>query len=137
MVDRLGRVRIMDFGLATFLGEVSNLTNDGLVMGTPRYMSPEHLDRTLGAVDERSDLFAVGTILYQMLTGSPTTGGDSISQLITEVLQKLPPHPRESNPGIPEELSLACMKALQKRKQDRYAGAEEFLGELKSLDLQT
>jgi serine/threonine-protein kinase len=117
-----GTAKVADFGIARV--ESSNLTQAGMVLGTPSYMSPEQF---MGqTVDGRSDLFSAGVILYQLLTGEkPFTG--SVTTIMHKVLQEEPLPPSKLNVQVPRAFDAVIRKALAKRPDERYQTAREFL----------
>jgi serine/threonine-protein kinase len=121
MILEDGTVKVADFGIARI--EQSNLTQTGMILGTPSYMSPEQF---MGqTVDGRSDLFSGGVILYQLLTGEkPFTG--SITTIMHKVLQEEPLPPSKLNVQVPRAFDAVIQKALAKRPDERYQTAHEF-----------
>jgi eukaryotic-like serine/threonine-protein kinase len=116
-----GSVKVADFGIAHI--ESSELTQVGAVLGTPSYMSPEQIQGL--PIDGRSDLFSVGVILYQFLTGErPFTGSSTIT--MRKVLEETPLAPSRFNVQIPGAMDAVVRKALEKRADDRYQTADEF-----------
>lgn len=122
--DRKGSdlVKVVDFGIARApADEQQNLTRTGMIIGTPEYMSPEQL---IGdPVDGRSDIYSLGCILYQMLTGEQAFGGPT-AQVITRRLTEPPPRPREKNPAIPKPLDDLIVTALARTPQERFQTME-------------
>ncbi|MCJ7580277.1 MAG: protein kinase, partial [Candidatus Aminicenantes bacterium] len=131
MIDRDGNARIMDFGIARLYRE-KGITEAGIMIGTPEYMSPEQVEAL--DVDLRSDLYSLGVILYEMVTGMLPFKGDT--SLITAVKHKTetPQDPRTFNTQIPVELSNIILKCLEKKKDKRYQTAEEVLADLSTLE---
>lgn len=125
MIAADGQVKITDFGIARI--DSSNLTQAGVVMGTPTYMSPEQF---LGQeADHRADLYACGVILYQLLTGQRPFSGSVISIMRQVTQQELPP-PSHTNPDVPAQLDEIVKKAMAKQPAERYQGAAEFMAAL-------
>jgi eukaryotic-like serine/threonine-protein kinase len=122
-----GSVKVADFGIAHI--DSSSLTQDGSVMGTPSYMSPEQI---LGLpVDGRSDLFSAGVILYQFLTGERPFSGSSTTTM-QKVLKEDPLPPTTLNVQLPDAIDAVVRKALAKRPEDRYQTAAEFAADLRA-----
>jgi serine/threonine-protein kinase len=117
MVPKGGPLKLADFGIAHVSD--STLTQDGALIGTPHYMSPEQF---MGQkLDGRSDLFSVGVILYEMLTGEKPFTGEALSTVMHHVIRTQPAPPSELNFNVPDTLSMVVMKAMSKRSADRYA----------------
>jgi tRNA A-37 threonylcarbamoyl transferase component Bud32 len=127
MIDRDGEAKIMDFGLARTPHAVK-LTEVGHTVGTPSFMSPEQLNGE--ALDPRSDIFALGVIMYQMLTGRLPFEADSTLNLALQHKTHRPPHPRSLNPQISEELGRIVLKCLEIDKEERYSGTPGLLADL-------
>jgi len=131
MIDRDGNARIMDFGIARSL-KSRGITGAGVMVGTPEYMSPEQVEGL--EVDQRSDLYSLGVILYEMVTGKiPFTGKTPLSIAMKHKSEK-PQDPSEVNPQVPEGLSRVILKCLEKEKEKRYKTAEELLSELNKIE---
>jgi eukaryotic-like serine/threonine-protein kinase len=123
-------VKVLDFGLAKLtLGEekVSHKTRTGSVMGTPYYMAPEQCEGKAG-VDYRADIYSLGVILFEMMTGSVPFGGEGYGEIIVKHLTQAPPSPRALNPAITPAQEAVVMRALAKPRESRYASMEEFRG---------
>ena len=131
MIDREGNVRILDFGIARSLQQ-KKITEAGIIMGTADYMSPEQLEGK--EADHRSDIYAMGVILYEMLTGKLPFEGDSPLSIALKHKTELPPDPRRLNPQIPEDLSRLILRCLEKEKERRYKTAEEILSDLDKIE---
>lgn len=129
-IDPNGSVRIMDFGIAREIAG-PDLTATGMIIGTPYYMSPEQAAGK--SADERTDIYALGTILYEMVTRQPPFQGESGFSVALKHQMEIPKHPRELNAQIPETLDRLIIKCLAKKKEERYQSAEELLAELTPL----
>ena len=115
-----GRVKVTDFGISRI--EASHLTHSGSVIGTPSYMSPEQCRGE--HVDQRSDIFSAGTVLYELLTGQRPFPGKTFTEVIHRVLQEEPREIREIVPSVPAGVRAALLRALAKRPADRFATAQ-------------
>lgn len=122
------RVKITDFGIARM--STSSGTLAGTVMGSPRYMAPEQVVGK--AVDGRSDLFALGVVLYELLTGESPFDGDNINTTMYRIVNEVPSPPRTLNPRIPEVFDYIVTKSLAKQPEDRYQSAKELATDLKN-----
>ncbi len=126
-----GRALVADFGLARAIGaaDYEKLTKTGVIVGTVFYMSPEQL-REDKDLDQRADIYSLGCILYEMLTGAPPYTGPSIKELVMKILRAPIPSAREQVPGIPEALDQAIARTLAKGMSERFASMEEFAAAL-------
>jgi eukaryotic-like serine/threonine-protein kinase len=131
MIDREGNVRIMDFGIARSL-KVKGLTGAGVVVGTPEYMSPEQIEGQ--EVDSRSDIYSLGIILYEMMTGHVPFEGETFLSIAVKQKTQRPRPPRELNPQIPEDFVNVILRCLEKDKAARYQKVEDVLGELDKIE---
>ncbi|WP_445402613.1 protein kinase domain-containing protein [Streptomyces sp. LE64] len=127
IITHNGAVKVMDFGIARALhGAQSTMTQTGMVMGTPQYLSPE---QALGkAVDHRSDLYATGCLLYELLALRPPFTGETPLSVVYQHVQDMPVPPSEVSDGVPPELDGLVMRALAKDPDDRFQTAEEMRG---------
>ncbi|MFB7515564.1 protein kinase [Streptomyces sp. NPDC056144] len=127
IITHSGAVKVMDFGIARALhGAQSTMTQTGMVMGTPQYLSPE---QALGkAVDHRSDLYATGCLLYELLALRPPFTGETPLSVVYQHVQDAPVPPSEVAPGVPPELDGLVMRSLAKDPDDRFQSAEEMRG---------
>ncbi len=125
-LDTRGRVKVGDFGIARLEG--SELTQTGVSLGTPGYLAPEVVRGATASA--RSDIFALGVLAYQLTTGRRAFAGTTREALAIEVLERVPDPPRAVRPEIPEHVSSAIMRALDKTPASRTANAEIFLREM-------
>jgi serine/threonine-protein kinase len=121
----------MDFGIASSI-ETKGATLPGMMIGTPEYMSPEQIDGE--QIDARSDIYSLGIIIYELLTGKTPFSGETPWSVAFKHKNNPPHDPREINPGIPESMSRIILKCLEKRKELRYQSAEGLLADLSSID---
>lgn len=120
-------LKLTDFGIAHVTD--SDLTQEGALVGTPHYMSPEQF---MGyKLDGRADLFSVGVMLYELLTGEKPFDGDALTTVMHKVIKFVPPEPRQLNPHVNAHLSKVVMKALAKRPQDRYQDGHKMAAALR------
>ncbi|HYA49479.1 MAG TPA: protein kinase, partial [Burkholderiales bacterium] len=131
MIDREGNVRIMDFGIARSI-RVKGLTGAGVVVGTPEYMSPEQIEGQ--EADGRSDIYSLGIILYEMMTGHVPFGGETFLSIAVKQKTEKPRPPRELNPQIPDDLARVILRCLEKSKAERYQKVEDVLAELEKVE---
>ncbi len=131
MVDAKDRAYVMDFGLAKSVRTGSSLTGSGLAVGTPAYMSPEQAASDPGRIDGRSDVYALGAILYQIGSGVPPFEGDNAVQVLMDVVNRDPAPPRRINPKFPTDLETIALKALDKDPARRYESAAAFAADLR------
>ena len=129
MIDAEGRPRIMDFGLARQAQLDATLTGNDQVLGTPAYMSPEQASGQSHKVDRRSDIYSLGIVLYELLTGERPFRGQQ-QMVIQQVVHDDPRNPRSLNDCVPIDLETICLKAIDKDPDRRYQTAEELANEL-------
>ncbi len=131
MIDREGNVRIMDFGIARSLTG-KRITGDGVMIGTPEYMSPEQVEGK--EIDQRSDIYSLGVILYEMVTGRVPFEGDTPFTIGVKHKSEIPKDPLELNPQIPIDLGRIILKCLEKDKDKRFHSAGELRSELEGIE---
>ena len=127
IVDNDGRVNVTDFGIAR-AGNVSTMTEAGSILGTAHYLSPE---QALGQpVEAASDLYALGVVMYEMVTGKIPFDGDNPVSIAMKHVHEQPVPPRNLNPDVPENLEAVILRALGKRPVERYLTAQAMLDDL-------
>ena len=131
MIDKDGNARIMDFGIARSL-QAKGITGAGVIIGTPEYMSPEQAESK--DVDKRSDIYSVGVILYEMLTGRVPFEGETPLGVIMKHKGETPKDPKEFNAQVPQDLSRLIMRCLEKDKANRYKSADALHSELEKIE---
>ncbi|MHC5019483.1 MAG: serine/threonine-protein kinase [Planctomycetota bacterium] len=129
MLEASGTPRVTDFGLARVEGGGA-LTADGTAIGTPAYMSPEQAAGDQSAIGPPTDVYALGAVLYESLTGRPPATGESVLEILHAVQSVEPPPVRKLAPGVPADLATVTEKAIAKDLNDRYADAEALAEEL-------
>ncbi len=123
MLDRQGEPHLTDFGLARLLEQESTITHSSDVLGTPSYMSPEQAAGRTKELTAATDVYSLGAVFYQMLTGEPPFVGGTTYETIRLVLESEPRNPRVRNAKIDRELSTICLKCLEKDPKRRYSSA--------------
>jgi tetratricopeptide (TPR) repeat protein len=131
MVDKEGNAKIMDFGIARSL-RTAGMTAEGMIIGTPEYMAPEQVEGQ--EADQRTDIYALGAILFEMVTGRVPFEGDSPLSVAYKHKNELPLPPRKLNAEIPEPLNGLILRCLEKEKENRYQTADEVLADLVRLE---
>jgi beta-lactam-binding protein with PASTA domain/predicted Ser/Thr protein kinase len=128
MVTRDGKVLVMDFGIARLIAGPETAPQTSAVMGTASYLSPEQAQGQ--PVDARTDIYSLGVVLYEMLTGRPPFSGDSPMAIAYKQVNATPPTPSSLNPDVPPELDAVVMRALSKNPANRYQTGQEFAEDL-------
>jgi len=131
MVDEEGNARIMDFGIARSLA-AKGITGAGVMIGTPEYMSPEQVEGK--EVDQRSDLYSLGIILYEMVTGRVPFEGDTPFSVGVKQKSEVPRDPRELNSNLPQELGRMILRCLEKDASKRYQSASDLHADLDKIE---
>jgi len=126
LVDGEGRVKVTDFGIAR--AGTSQMTETGSIVGTAQYLSPEQAKG--GEVDPRSDLYSLGVVLYELLTGKTPFDGETPVEIAMKHLSTTPQPPSKLRPDVPRELDMVVMRALAKNPDERYQSADEMEGDL-------
>jgi serine/threonine-protein kinase len=136
MLTRSGEVKVADFGLARLptKGEAVELTQTGMTLGTPLYMSPEQVEGN--PLDPRSDIYSFGVTCYQMLVGSPPFDGETALSVAVQHLKKSPESLENQRPDLPPALGRIVHKMLAKAPEDRHQSARELLKELRPIQLE-
>ncbi len=129
MVLRDGHAKITDFGIAR-MSSAAVRTQTGMVLGSPKYMSPEQVMGKL--TDRRSDIFSLGVMLYEMLTGTPPFLGENVNAIMYQTLNAIPQPPSSLNSAVPDMLNFIVAKALAKDIDDRYQNARDLANDLRA-----
>lgn len=130
LLEENGQPRVTDFGLAKNVEKDSGLTATGAVMGTPGYMAPEQAAGRLDDVGPLADVYALGGILYYLLTGRPPFRGENVIETVRKVLEEDPVSPRAMNPAVDRDLETICLKCLDRNLARRYPSAAALAEEL-------
>jgi hypothetical protein len=128
MLDTSGQVKIGDFGIAKMLGQATELTQTGSVVGSPHYLSPEQVRGE--ELDGRSDLFSLGVVLYELLTRTRPFAGETITTLVYQILSREPLPILGMRPGLPERVERIVSRLLQKDREQRFASGRELADEI-------
>ena len=134
MVVANGPVKITDFGIARMRAAADELTQTGMMLGSPKYMSPEQV---IGKrADHRSDIFSLGVILYEMLTGGAPFNGENVTALMYQIVNFAPPAPSAVNAAVPQLLNFIVAKMLAKPLEERYQSAQDLAQDLRNCERQ-
>lgn len=130
MVRSQGEPLLMDFGLAVQLDTEARMTREGEVLGTPAYMAPEQVRGVLDEINATTDVYGLGVVLYQLLTGRLPFEGKTTA-VLHQIAEVEPPRPTKLRGDIPRDLEIICLTAMSKRQSDRYASARELADDLR------
>src|SRR5207245_8085860 len=130
LLDKKGEPHLTDFGLARLIEQESTVTNSFDVLGTPSYMAPEQAAGHAKELTPAADVYALGAVFYQMLTGEPPFAGGTTYETVRMVLETEPRKPRLWNSKIDRDLETICLKCLEKDPEKRYASALELADDL-------
>jgi serine/threonine-protein kinase len=130
LLDRQGNPYLTDFGLARRAGVESSLSISGGILGTPSYMAPEQATGSRTELGPSTDVYGLGAILYEVLTGRPPFRAETVMETVVQVLEREPAPPRELRPEIPKALESVCLKCLEKSPRDRYPSAGALADDL-------
>jgi serine/threonine-protein kinase len=130
LLDGQGQPFVTDFGLARRVAGESGLTRTGTIVGTPSYMAPEQASGRRGTVTAAADVYSLGAILYELLTGQPPFRAATLMETVVQVLEQEPTPPGRLRPGVPRDLELICLKCLEKSPEMRYGSATALADEL-------
>jgi hypothetical protein len=134
LVDDRGEPMLLDFGLAQgAAGRYRDLTRTGQIVGTPSYLAPEQIDRRFGRVDGRTDVYGLGIVLFELLTGAPPFAATTRIELLDRIVADLPADPRGAAPELPASITVVLDTALARRPHHRYRTAAAFAADLEAV----
>ena len=135
LIDHEGRPKLTDFGLARLATDPGGLSRSGDLLGTPRYMSPEQVLLGHGEVDCRTDIYSLGAVMYEMLTGVPAADGPTAMAVLRKISDEDPVPLRNLRPQIPEEVAAICRRMMAKDRDLRYATAGAVAADIQAFML--
>jgi serine/threonine protein kinase len=130
-------VKVLDFGISKIRGSQTIKTLDSTILGTPQYMAPEQATGNHAAVDQRTDVFALAAISYEMLAGRPAFSGQSVPEVVFKVVYEQPPPLSELAPGLPRRVADAVERGLSKKQEDRFPDVVSFIEQMAGVSLST
>ena len=131
LLDSNGEPHLTDFGLARFIEEGSNVTQTNSIMGTPHYMAPEQIEGPAADLTSTADIYGLGAILFELMTGGPPFKGESTMGVLKKVIEAPVPNPQSENARVPGNLATIVTRSLSKKPTSRYASANEFAADLR------
>src|SRR5688500_6727471 len=131
LFDDAGRAYVSDFGLAKLVGTESDLTRSADFLGTPHYVAPEVAARSSRSATTASDIYSLGAILYELLTGRPPFDAEGVPALLRKIAEEEPKRMSDSKPAVPRDLEIICLKCLAKDPARRYQSAHELAEDLR------
>jgi len=131
MVNARNQVKVMDFGLAKQLDSDTKFTRTGTTIGTPAYMPPEQASGESGRVDHRADIYSLGAVLYELLTGKPPFSGDTMMNTLIKVLNDEPVPLKRLNPRVHRDIQTIVLKAMEKTPERRYPTMRSFADDVR------
>jgi serine/threonine protein kinase len=136
LIDKAGRIKLADFGLAKTLYDNQALSVSGDLIGTPRYMSPEQVLDAHEEVDARTDVYSLGAVMYEMLSGRAPVDGPNLLSILRKLTDEEPPPIRAWNSAVPEDVAAICGRAMAKAREQRFATAGQFAEALHTILVQ-
>ncbi|MEM7474068.1 MAG: serine/threonine-protein kinase [Planctomycetota bacterium] len=133
LINSEGQPVIIDFGLAKVLDSDQHLTRTGQIVGTPAYMTPEHASGKSQVFGPDADVYALGAILYFLCAGQPAFSGPTPVDVLLQVMSRRPAKPSKLNRGVPADIDLVCIRALEKEPEERYQTAPELAADLERI----
>lgn len=131
LIDAAGEPHVTDFGLAKRLHAQSDLTYTGQLIGSPQYFAPEQFSPRFGEIGPRTDVFALGAVLYHLLTGRPPRHGETLEAVLLQLIDAVVVSPRKCDPTLPRDLDTICLKCLEPDPRHRYATAAAVAEDLR------
>jgi serine/threonine protein kinase len=131
LIAASGEPKVADFGLAHLLESPEQLTRTGTALGTPLYMSPEQVEGHSSAITPRTDVYGLGAVLFEAVTGRPPHTGQMVQEIYRKIVHEEPPSPSDLRPEVCADLQTVVLKALEKRPQDRYPSVEALAEDLR------